>query len=128
MFSRFVVASSLALLAVATPWGVPTETATSTVTLTVTAPAPTVTTVSQCNTGSIQCCQSVESANSAAGSALLGLLSIVLDDVNLLLGSDCSPLTVVGVGSGSSCDANPVCCTDNSYGNLISIGCVPISL
>ena len=49
---------SVSLLAVATPWGVPTTT-TPTVTVTVTAPAPTVTTVSQCNTGSIQCCDQV---------------------------------------------------------------------
>ncbi|KAI8974198.1 hydrophobin, partial [Trametes punicea] len=81
-----------------------------------------------CSTGALQCCQSTESANSAAGAALLGLLGIVLQDVNVLLGLDCSPITVIGVGTGDACSANTVCCEDNSHGSLVSIGCVPVSL
>ncbi|KAJ3536093.1 hypothetical protein NM688_g6881 [Phlebia brevispora] len=115
---------SLSLLAAAMPNNPPPVTTT----ITVTAPAPTVTTVSQCNTGSIQCCQQVESASSAAGSLLLGLLGIVLTDLDVLLGLDCSPISIIGVGSGSACSANPVCCENNSLGGLISIGCVPITL
>ena len=53
IYTAFLIALSLSLLAVATPWGVPT------VTVTETAPAPTVTTVSECNTGPIQCCDQV---------------------------------------------------------------------
>ncbi|KDQ57922.1 hypothetical protein JAAARDRAFT_129727 [Jaapia argillacea MUCL 33604] len=83
---------------------------------------------SECNTGPIQCCDTVESASSSGVAAILGLLGIVLQDLDVLVGLTCSPLTVVGVGSGSACSANPVCCTDNSYGGLISIGCVPITL
>ncbi|KAF7800301.1 hypothetical protein EIP86_011550 [Pleurotus ostreatoroseus] len=128
MFARFYtsffyVVSTLALLAVATPWGV-----TSTVTKTVTAPAPTVTAVSQCNTGSISCCNQVIDSQSKEGNALLGLLGIVLGDVTGLLGLGCSPLSVIGVGSGNACSASPVCCENNSVGGLISIGCVPIIL
>ncbi|KAI8970904.1 hydrophobin 1 [Trametes punicea] len=81
-----------------------------------------------CSTGPIQCCQSVESADSAAGSLLLGLLGIVLEDVTALIGLDCSPITVIGVGTGNSCSANAVCCENNNVGGLISIGCVPIEL
>ncbi len=55
-----------------------------------------------CSTGPIQCCQSVESADSAAGSLLLGLLGVVVQGVDVLLGLNCSPITVIGVGSGSS--------------------------
>ncbi|EIN06924.1 fungal hydrophobin, partial [Punctularia strigosozonata HHB-11173 SS5] len=88
---------------------------------------PTPTTVSQCNTGSLQCCNSVESASSASASLLLGLLGIVLDAVDVLIGVTCSPISVIGLG-GSSCSANPVCCENNSFGGLISIGCVPITL
>ena len=54
-------------------------------------------------------------AGSAAGSALLGLLGIVVQDANVLIGVNCSPITVIGVGSGSSCSAEVVCCSDNSY-------------
>ena len=53
-------------------------------------------------------------ASSAAGSLLLGLLGIVLSDLNVLLGIDCSPISVIGVGSGSACNASPVCCQNNA--------------
>ncbi|RPD65519.1 fungal hydrophobin [Lentinus tigrinus ALCF2SS1-7] len=102
---------------------------TVTVTVTATAPGATVTQPADvCSTGSIQCCQSTEKANSAAGSAFLGLLGIVLKDTNVLIGLDCSPITVVGVGSGNSCSASTVCCENNNVGGLISVGCVPVSL
>ncbi|CDO70111.1 hypothetical protein BN946_scf184806.g38 [Trametes cinnabarina] len=81
-----------------------------------------------CSTGDIQCCQSTEKAGSAAGTLLLGLLGIVLDDLNILLGLDCSPVTVIGVGTGNACSAQTVCCENNDVGGLVSIGCVPISL
>ncbi|KDQ57933.1 hypothetical protein JAAARDRAFT_114005, partial [Jaapia argillacea MUCL 33604] len=81
-----------------------------------------------CNTGPIQCCQSVQSAQSDAVTTLLGLLGVVLGNTDVLVGLTCSPISVVGVGSGTSCSASPVCCSDNSYGSLISIGCVPVTL
>ncbi|KAI0333057.1 hydrophobin 2 [Cubamyces sp. BRFM 1775] len=81
-----------------------------------------------CSTGSLQCCQQTTTAGSAAASAILSLLGIVVQDVNALVGLTCSPINVVGVGSGNACSANAVCCDDNSNGGLISIGCVPVSL
>ena len=45
---------------------------------------------------------------------LLGLLGIVVQGVDVLVGINCSPITVIGVGSGGSCSANVVCCQDNS--------------
>ncbi|CAL1710922.1 unnamed protein product [Somion occarium] len=110
----------LALLAVATNTPPPTTT-----TVTVTAPAATVTAVNQCNTGSIQCCNQVVTADSGLGGLLLGLLNIVVTDLNVLLGVECDPITVIG-GGGSACDAHPVCCENKSIGGLISIGCIPI--
>ncbi|CCM01772.1 uncharacterized protein FIBRA_03839 [Fibroporia radiculosa] len=111
MISRVLIATSLALLAVATPWNTPTTTATTTVT--VTATPPTATTASQCDTSDLQCCQSTENANSVAGSLLLGVLGIVLEDPNVLLGLDCTTL-----GVGGNCNAQPVCCSDNSAVSL----------
>ncbi|KAI0738058.1 fungal hydrophobin [Daedaleopsis nitida] len=81
-----------------------------------------------CDTGAIQCCQSTETAGSTAGSALLGLLGVAVQDLNVLLGVNCSPITVIGVGTGGSCNAQTVCCQDNSHGGLVSIGCVPVTL
>ncbi|GJE95856.1 fungal hydrophobin [Phanerochaete sordida] len=137
MFARpvtFIYALlALVVLAAATPnpenakrWAPPPTTSTVTVTATTTAPGSTST--SACSTGPIQCCNSVESASSPAGSALLGLLGIVVQGIDVLLGLDCSPITVIGVGSGSSCSATTVCCEDNAVGGLISIGCVPVIL
>ncbi|KAJ8454312.1 hypothetical protein ONZ51_g13098 [Trametes cubensis] len=49
-------------------------------------------------------------------------------DITGLIGLGCSPITVVGVGSGNACSSNAVCCTNNNVGGLLSIGCVPIDL
>ncbi|OCB91513.1 hypothetical protein A7U60_g1248 [Sanghuangporus baumii] len=106
MFAKVFTIASLAILAVATPAPVPAD--------------------SQCNTGSLQCCNSVQEADSQAISGLLSLLGVVVQDVSALVGVTCSPIDVIGVGS-SGCDASPVCCTDNSFSGLIALGCVPIN-
>ncbi|THH00204.1 hypothetical protein EW026_g2265 [Hermanssonia centrifuga] len=109
MFSRLAAFTALAFpfLAVATPTNVARA---------------------SCDTGPIQCCQSTETAGSASGTAILKSIGVVLSDPSVLLGLTCSPISVVGVGSGASCDASPVCCENNSFGSLVSIGCVPVSL
>ncbi|EJD00381.1 fungal hydrophobin [Fomitiporia mediterranea MF3/22] len=103
MFAKFTSFATLALLAVATP------------------------AMSQCDTGSLQCCNSVQKADSSSIAGLLSLLGVVVQDVNVLVGVTCSPITVIGAGD-SGCSANPVCCEDNSFGGLISLGCVPVNL
>ncbi|KAI0709907.1 fungal hydrophobin [Earliella scabrosa] len=81
----------------------------------------------QCNTGPVQCCETVTKSNDNVIGAILGLLNLpVIPD--LLVGLKCSPLSVVGLGSGNSCRQRPVCCQNNSKGGLISIGCIPIML
>ncbi|KAK7041890.1 sc3 hydrophobin [Paramarasmius palmivorus] len=45
----------------------------------------------------------------------LGLLGVVVQGVNVLVGLTCTPVTVIGAG-GSGCSAHPVCCTDKSHG------------
>ncbi|KAI0360663.1 fungal hydrophobin [Trametes cingulata] len=80
-----------------------------------------------CNTGPIQCCNSVESADSAAVAGILSVLGVVLQDTTAQVGVQCSPISVVGAGQ-SSCSAKPVCCENNNVGGLISIGCVPVEL
>ncbi|OJT07160.1 Fruiting body protein SC3 [Trametes pubescens] len=133
MFAKLSVTftfASLVLLAAATPngkrWNT-TPTPTQTKTVTVTAPASTPTDSSSCDTGPIQCCASTPSAGSAEGAAILGLLGLVVQGVDVLLGLGCSPISVIGVGGGE-CDSNVVCCEDNAVGGLISIGCLPVSL
>ncbi|KAI0750505.1 hydrophobin, partial [Fomes fomentarius] len=83
---------------------------------------------SGCSTGSVQCCQMVQTANSLPISVLLGLLGIVLPDLSALVGLGCDPISVIGVGSGNACSANTVCCENNAVGGLLSIGCLPLNL
>ncbi|EGN94177.1 hypothetical protein SERLA73DRAFT_115110 [Serpula lacrymans var. lacrymans S7.3] len=82
----------------------------------------------QCNTGSISCCNSVQSVSNPGVASLLGLLGVVVGDITGQVGVGCSPITVIGAGSGSTCDQQPVCCTGNQFGGLINIGCSPITL
>ncbi|KIJ62340.1 hypothetical protein HYDPIDRAFT_114857, partial [Hydnomerulius pinastri MD-312] len=66
---------------------------------------------SQCNTGSISCCNSTYSSTDTSLTTLLGLLGVVLGPVSGLVGLGCTPITVVGTGSGATCTQQPVCCT-----------------
>ncbi|KAF8194688.1 hydrophobin-263 [Pholiota molesta] len=82
----------------------------------------------QCNTGSLQCCSSVQSAT-AGGlvSILLGLLGVVVGDLTGQVGVTCSPITVIGA-SGTSCSEQPVCCTGNTFNGVIATGCTPVNI
>ncbi|KDR84005.1 hypothetical protein GALMADRAFT_54476 [Galerina marginata CBS 339.88] len=82
---------------------------------------------SQCNTGDLQCCDSVQQADSPAASKIIALLGITVQDVTALVGLTCSPISVIGVG-GNSCTAQPVCCENNSFKGVIAIGCTPVNI
>ncbi|KAI0694100.1 hypothetical protein C8T65DRAFT_667283 [Cerioporus squamosus] len=81
MFSALLSVASLAILAVATP-----------------APAPDA----SCSTGPIQCCQSTAKASDPAAAGILSSIGVVVQDIDALVGLTCSPVTVIGVGSGGT--------------------------
>ncbi|KAF8072183.1 fungal hydrophobin [Lyophyllum atratum] len=81
----------------------------------------------QCNTGPIQCCNSVQTAGSDPVAKILGLLGIVVQDLNVLVGLTCTPITVIG-GGGNSCTSQPVCCENNNFNGVVAIGCTPINV
>ena len=115
MFSRVatLALAALPLLAAATPLEVRGEPASS------------------CSTGPIQCCNTATTVSvtsmclwfhrwahplisniiQASDPAALG---IVLQDLNVGVGLTCSPVTVIGVGTGNECSANTVCCENNN--------------
>ncbi|KAK1224763.1 hypothetical protein PQX77_012310 [Marasmius sp. AFHP31] len=75
----------------------------------------------------VRCCETVTTASDPAAVKACALLGIVVQDVNALVGLNCSPITVVGGGNGA-CSGIKVTCTDNSHDNLISLGCVPVTV
>ncbi|PPQ99481.1 hypothetical protein CVT24_005272 [Panaeolus cyanescens] len=120
-FKTIVVTSALATLAAAT--------GTRTVTVTVSPPAPTPPPASQCNTGELQCCNSLQQANNVPIlGPIFSLLGIVVEPITAIVGVNCSPIDVLGIGAGGACTAQPVCCQDNSFHGLVAIGCTPITV
>ncbi|KLO14558.1 fungal hydrophobin [Schizopora paradoxa] len=105
-FNKFAALALVPLFAVATP----------------TPPA-----VNQCNTGSVQCCNSVQDANSPSIANLLGPLGVVVSGITGQVGVTCNPITIIGV-SGTSCTSQPVCCENNSFNGLVALGCTPINI
>ncbi|KAI0081527.1 fungal hydrophobin [Panus rudis PR-1116 ss-1] len=82
---------------------------------------------SSCNTGPVQCCQTMQNANSPAAAKLLHSVGVPVESVTGLVGGSCTPVTVIGV-AGGNCKENAVCCTNNNYGGAVALGCVPVSL
>ncbi|KAJ2914457.1 hypothetical protein MD484_g5980, partial [Candolleomyces efflorescens] len=82
---------------------------------------------SECTTGPIQCCNSLQTAGTPGLDVILGLLGVVLGDINLPVGVTCSPISVIGV-PGNSCSGQVVCCKDNTFNGIISIGCTPVNI
>ncbi|KAJ3512141.1 hypothetical protein NLJ89_g3696 [Agrocybe chaxingu] len=107
--------------------------ATETVTVTsIVPPLPTPLPASQCNTGPVQCCNSVGAANAGGLFGLLlgpvlNILGLSIDPINAIVGLTCNPISVIGIG-GNSCSAQPVCCQNNTFNGLIAIGCTPVNL
>ena len=83
MLSKLFAFSTLAILAVATP-----------------TPGGGGGSGGSCSTGPIQCCQTTTEASDPAAAGILALLGVVVQDVNILVGLTCSPITVIGVGGG----------------------------
>ncbi|KIJ63785.1 hypothetical protein HYDPIDRAFT_91631 [Hydnomerulius pinastri MD-312] len=82
----------------------------------------------QCNTGAINCCNSVQTLSQA--NSILTQFNLVdaAAAVGGLVGLTCTPITVVGTGSGCTAQQQPVCCTNNNFNGLVNIGCSPINL
>ncbi|RXW17025.1 hypothetical protein EST38_g8830 [Candolleomyces aberdarensis] len=92
--------------------------------------APAGGSVDQCNSGHVACCNEVTKASSTDKSTnyLLGLVGVDVGSIQGFVGSNCSPINVLALGSGASCSSQQVCCQDNYYNGLINVGCTPINV
>ncbi|KAH9475218.1 Fruiting body protein SC3 [Psilocybe cubensis] len=118
MLSRiytFFVLAILAMLAAATT------------TVTTSPGAPTSIPANQCNGSNLQCCNSLERSDGSLVGTLLGLLGVVIQGVEVLVGINCSPIDILGIGQ-NGCHSQPVCCQNNDFSGIIAIGCVPINI
>ncbi|EMD41214.1 hypothetical protein CERSUDRAFT_69820 [Gelatoporia subvermispora B] len=71
------------------------------------------------------CCSSVGQASDPSIAKELGLFGVVIQDVTASVGVECSPITVVGVGSGSACSGTTVSCESSEHGGLVQVGSPP---
>ncbi|KAJ3545439.1 hypothetical protein NMY22_g2444 [Coprinellus aureogranulatus] len=80
--------------------------------------------VTQCNTGTIQCCQQIMAAKEPIARWIAELAGVVIEDPNTVVGLACLPEPagsyVCGVG------VQPVCC-QNDYNGRIAVDCAPVS-
>ncbi|TEB20998.1 hypothetical protein FA13DRAFT_173510 [Coprinellus micaceus] len=56
---------------------------------------------------------------------LLAVLGISTQGLSGYVGSNCSPISVIGLGSGT-CVRQPLCCTNNNFNGIIALGCAPV--
>ncbi|KAF8838083.1 hydrophobin [Paxillus ammoniavirescens] len=82
----------------------------------------------QCNTGSISCCNQVQSAQQASGLLTQLGLAAVAAAAGGNVGLTCTPVTIIGTGSGCDATQQPVCCTGNQFNGLVNVGCTPINV
>ncbi|ETW80325.1 hydrophobin-like protein [Heterobasidion irregulare TC 32-1] len=81
----------------------------------------------QCNTGPLQCCNSVQQADAPGAAQLLKTLGVVVQGTTTMVGINCSPIPILGAATGTKCTQQPVCCENNNYNGLVNIGCSPIN-
>ncbi|TFK36603.1 fungal hydrophobin-domain-containing protein [Crucibulum laeve] len=81
-----------------------------------------------CNSGPVQCCDSLQTVSQSNQAGLASLLGVVAQGLTGQVGLQCNPITGIGLGSGSVCQSSAVCCSGNNFNGLIALGCNPISI
>ncbi|RXW12629.1 hypothetical protein EST38_g13225 [Candolleomyces aberdarensis] len=86
--------------------------------------------VDQCNGGQVSCCNQVSEVSSVdkSTSILLSLIGVDVGSLTGLVGSNCSPISALAIGSGASCSTQQVCCQNNYYNGLVNVGCSPVNV
>ncbi|KAI0075016.1 fungal hydrophobin [Panus rudis PR-1116 ss-1] len=82
-----------------------------------------------CNTGPVQCCNSVQPAGAPSSVGAGGLLDIpvALQNLNIPIGLQCNPISVIALASGGNCNGQTACC-DHVTDGLVGLNCVPLNV
>lgn len=112
MFARITIVSAVLGLAVLT-LAVPSPSGWSDQSLT-----------AECNTGGVQCCNTIESSESESVSSVLAQQGFILQGQNIPIGLNCDSFATDSVGS--NCATQPVCCDKTLVGGF-GINCNPIN-
>ncbi|GBE85711.1 Fruiting body protein [Sparassis crispa] len=83
---------------------------------------------SQCDSGSIACCDSTYDPESYEAQFIMKALNI--DQTNLPAGKVATSCGggISNVGGGSTCANIPVCCENNTFNGLVNFGCTSIPI
>ncbi|KIJ92753.1 hypothetical protein K443DRAFT_113086, partial [Laccaria amethystina LaAM-08-1] len=81
-----------------------------------------------CSTGSLHCCNQTFDSKSGQANSLASLLSINLSQITGQVGTDCTPISVIGARQGGSCTQQLVGCGTNSFNGFIVVGCSPVKI
>ncbi|KAJ3504775.1 hypothetical protein NMY22_g17808 [Coprinellus aureogranulatus] len=81
--------------------------------------------VTQCGTNPVLCCEKVTTANDYVANMMITLLGAVVKDPSTVVGLKC----VSAGATGSTCAIyrHPVCCQSNDYSGLLAVGCTPVT-
>ncbi|PPR04691.1 hypothetical protein CVT24_011908 [Panaeolus cyanescens] len=81
-----------------------------------------------CNSGPVQCCNSVHSPGSYSESAIAALVGVAVQQISGQIGLNCNAITGAGLGTGANCASGPVCCEKNFTNQLVGVNCTPITV
>ncbi|KIM64864.1 hypothetical protein SCLCIDRAFT_1212961 [Scleroderma citrinum Foug A] len=82
----------------------------------------------QCSNGSAQCCQMLTTQQLAQQGYSKDVIAAVAATVQAVAGVQCSPITVIGAGSGCQVNQQAVCCTGDKFNGLVQLGCNNINV
>ncbi|KAK0187180.1 hydrophobin-315 [Armillaria mellea] len=88
-------------------------------------------TAASCESGPVQCCNSMETAKTLSSGTLgeLGILAALVQAFTGPIGVTCSPLSVLALlPNGAQCTEQTVCCDNNNFNGVVALGCTPINV
>ncbi|PPR00788.1 hypothetical protein CVT24_000753 [Panaeolus cyanescens] len=83
---------------------------------------------SSCNTGPVQCCNSIHTPGSYSETAIAALVGVAVEQISGQVGLECNAISGIAVGTGANCATAPVCCEKNFSNQLVGVNCSPITI